>query len=344
MRSETAQTRRTIVCAFLAVALMLVTVFRFGAFEVSAQSSAAFADGDAVAVNTDGLNLRDAAATSSTVLAVLPKGTLLTVISGPETVDAIDWYRVDADSVEGYVAGEYLVASSGMTFATEDLVVVNTTALNLRSEASSSADIVTVLGFGQGATVLAGPVTADSHDWYQVEADGLMGWVARDWLAYGIPTAASVQANASAPAEGTTLFVNTDTLNVREAASTTATSLETLSFGDTVTASGTYATADGYTWADVTTSSGTTGYTVADYLTEDETDLLLTDGASAVVADAELNLRATAGLIGEILTTLAPGDAVTITSASESVDGYLWYQVETHSGTGWVAGIYLTVD
>ena len=43
------------------------------------------------------------------------------------------------------------------------------------------------------------------------------------------------------------------------------------------------------------------------------------------------------------LGTLVSGDTVTIISASEAADGYLWYQVETATGTGWVAGTYLTI-
>lgn len=336
-------TRRTVTVALLSIALTLATVLRFSIFEAAAQDSASFAAGDPVAVNTDDLNLRDAGTTSSNVLTVLPYGAFLTVVSGPETVDDIDWYLVDADGTEGYVAGEYLIADASFVFAADDLVIVNTGSLNLRSDASASADILSTLVFGQGATILAGPTNADGYDWYQVDVDGTTGFVARDFIAYDVATTGDT-AETSAPADGTSLFVNTDTLNIRDTPSTTGGVLETLTFGDTVTVSGAYSTADGYTWAELTTADGTTGYGVADYLTDDEAALLLQPGAAATVNDAELNLRATAGLNGEILATLTSGDALTIISASESIDGYLWYQVETEAGTGWVAGMYLVAS
>jgi hypothetical protein len=41
--------------------------------------------------------------------------------------------------------------------------------------------------------------------------------------------------------------------------------------------------------------------------------------------------------------TLTSGDSVTILSASEAADGYLWYEVDTAYGAGWVAGEFLSV-
>ena len=35
--------------------------------------------------------------------------------------------------------------------------------------------------------------------------------------------------------------------------------------------------------------------------------------------------------------------SVIIVSASETVDGYLWYEVSSDAGAGWVAGAYLAL-
>jgi len=60
-----------------------------------------------------------------------------------------------------------------------------------------------------------------------------------------------------------------------------------------------------------------------------------------VAADG-LNLRATAGLDGAVLDTLAAGETATVGGDPVSADGYSWYQVVDAAGTsGWVAGDYL---
>ena len=138
-------------------------------------------------------------------------------------------------------------------------------------------------------------------------------------------------------------MVNTDTLNVRDAAGTSGSVLTTLVEGDSVTATGNVSTADGYDWAEITTADGTTGWVVA-RLPDERHQRAAADRRRDRLVDTDtLNLRDAPGLAGTSLGTLVSGDTVTIISASEAADGYLWYQVETASGTGWVAGTYLTI-
>ena len=58
-------------------------------------------------VNTDALRLRDEATTDSTILATAAKGDTVVVLE--DTGDG--WYKVDYNSVEGYMSGEYLDCS-----------------------------------------------------------------------------------------------------------------------------------------------------------------------------------------------------------------------------------------
>ena len=55
-------------------------------------------------VNADALRLRDEATTDSTILATAAKGDTVVVLE--DTGDG--WYKVDYNSVEGYMSGEYL--------------------------------------------------------------------------------------------------------------------------------------------------------------------------------------------------------------------------------------------
>jgi uncharacterized protein YgiM (DUF1202 family) len=226
-------------------------------------------------------------------------------------------------------------AQDAATF-TVDQTIITTDGINLRDSASASGAIVEVVNEGTEGTILGGPTSADGYNWYQVDFDGVTGYAAGEFLADATSGATTTTASG-------TLYVNTDALNVRDTASLTGSVLETIAFGDTVTDLGASDSADGYTWAEIETSSGTTGWVVADYLTSDSSQLALTIDAVATVNTDELNLRDASGLSGSVIGTLASGDTVTILSASEAADGYLWYEVDSTLGTGWVAGSFLAV-
>jgi uncharacterized protein YgiM (DUF1202 family) len=64
-------------------------------------------------------------------------------------------------------------------------------------------------------------------------------------------------------------------------------------------------------------------------------------GSAVYVNTDELNLRAAAGLDGEVISVLSTGATATVVGGPESVDGYTWYQVDVDGTTGYVAGEYL---
>jgi uncharacterized protein YgiM (DUF1202 family) len=322
----------------LAIALVAIGAgWSSGIFTAHAQDATSFTAGQTV-VTTDSLTLRSDIGTASDALEVLPPGAFAEILDGPTSDGGYFWYLISFDDLSGYVAGEYLAdAASTSSFATGDTVTVTTDALNLRDAATTAGTVTDLLGSGAVGTVVAGPVDADGYAWYQLDVDGVTGWAVRNYLAYG-PVSASDTGTATG-----SLLVNTDPLNLRDAAGTSGAVLATLAEGDSVTATGNVATADGYDWAEITTADGTAGWVVADYLTSDANALLLTTGATGYVDTDALTLRDAPGLAATSLGTLVSGDVVTIISASEAADGYLWYQVETATGTGWVAGSYLTI-
>jgi uncharacterized protein YgiM (DUF1202 family) len=326
------------VCALVA----FIAVWNSGIFTARAQEATGFSVDEAVVISADGdgLNLREDASSSANVISVLPDGTFAVIIDGPFSDGTIDWYLVQVDSTSGYVAGEFLVNAATDVIPVDSTVYVSTDALNLRSDASTSSGILTELPTNTVATVLDGPVDADGYSWYQVDVDGTTGWVVRDFLAFaGVEDALAVGSAGG----GATLLVDTDSLNVRDAAGLGGSVLETISFGDSVSDLGVTETVDGFTWQQIQTASGVTGWVVSSYLTANADDLLLTIGSVATVNTDTVNLRDAAGLSGAVVGELVNGDSVTILSASEAADGYLWYQVDTALGTGWVAGEFLTV-
>jgi len=238
--------------------------------------------------------------------------------------------------IVGWGGGIFTAGAQNATF-TANQTVITTDGINLRESASLSSDSVELVNAGTLGTILDGPTTADGYDWYQVDFDGVSGYAAGEFLedaaTSGTPIASPV---------GGTLYVNTDELNVRDAGSLDGTVVATLGFGDTVTDLGSSETADGYTWANIETTSGTDGWAAADYLTSDSSQLALTVDAVATVNADDVNLRDSATLSGSVVGTLNSGDTVTILSYSEAADGYLWYQVNSDAGTGWIAGAFLT--
>lgn len=101
--------------------------------------------------------------------------------------------------------------------------------------------------------------------------------------------------------------------------------------------------ADGYSWwAFSTAGHATPGWVAGEFLIAD--DQGASAGATATVAGDGLNLRATPGLGGAIVATLAAGLEVALLDGPVAADGYGWYEVRTPEGQrGWVAGDFLAL-
>jgi N-acetylmuramoyl-L-alanine amidase len=118
----------------------------------------------------------------------------------------------------GHVAAQEDAATEAFTAG--QTVVVNADSLNLRADASIDAEIVTTLLNGTWATVVDGPVTGADYSWYQVEYDDFTGWVAAEFLVDA--------ATADPLAVGSTVIVNTASLNLRSAAGSSSEVVEIL--------------------------------------------------------------------------------------------------------------------
>jgi uncharacterized protein YgiM (DUF1202 family) len=150
----------------------------------SAQETATFTSGQAVVITADALNVRVDASVDSEIVTTFLNGTWATVVDGPVTGGDYDWYQIEYDDVSGWVAADFLSdAATAGTLATGDTVIVNTAALNLRSAAGSTSDVIEILEISTEGQVIGGPESAEDMDWYQVDFDGVEGWVSRNYLA-----------------------------------------------------------------------------------------------------------------------------------------------------------------
>ena len=96
-------------------------------------------------VNADALRLRESADTNSTILATAPKGATVVVLEDAGN----NWYKVDYNTVEGYMSGEYLTIAQKAD-VTIGYGVVNTdgSVLNVRSGPGTGYGKVTSLSNG----------------------------------------------------------------------------------------------------------------------------------------------------------------------------------------------------
>jgi sortase (surface protein transpeptidase) len=93
-----------------------------------------------------------------------------------------------AAPAEGTAEGEATAEGTAEDEATGELVSGGTATItddgvNVRSEASTSSDVVTALAAGETVTITGDPQEGDGYTWWPVEtSDGSTGWVVADFL------------------------------------------------------------------------------------------------------------------------------------------------------------------
>lgn len=181
-----------------------------GLVQVASAQDAAFTAGQSVVVDADQLNLRADASVDAEIITTLQNGTMATIVDGPVASGDYNWYEITYDDYDGWVAGDYLVdAASASSLVAGDTVIVNTEALNLRNAAGSTSEVVQILDGSAEGSVVSGPESADDMAWYQVDFDGVQGWVSRNYLA--LPATGDDTTSAAADAATTTGVLATAT-------------------------------------------------------------------------------------------------------------------------------------
>lgn len=179
--------------------------------DTGVEESARVLDGGwtAFVANTEGagLRLRGAASYDSETLVVMPEGAAVTVFATQiYGDDGSEWWNVQYEGILGYSMGYYFSSEAGASEApveTEpapaaeadtglnvqagaNAAVANTNGqgVNLRYEWGFNSGVATWLAEGTIVWVIDGPVWGeDGSPWFQVDADGLTGWVHGDYLA-----------------------------------------------------------------------------------------------------------------------------------------------------------------
>ncbi|WP_286175430.1 SH3 domain-containing protein [Bacillus sp. CBEL-1] len=281
-------------------------------------------------VNASSLNVRSAASTSASIVTNLPRNAKVTVIK-----ENGEWAQIKtSDGKTGWVAKQYLQmgatssSESGGTSVSKQ-ATVNASSLNVRSAASTSASIVTNLPRNAKVTVIK-----ENGEWAQIKtSDGKTGWVAKQYLQIGATTPSTESGGTSVSKQAT---VNASSLNVRSAASTSASIVTNLPRNAKVTV-----IKENGEWAQIKTSDGKTGWVAKQYLQMGATSSSESGGTSvskqATVNASSLNVRSAASTSASIVTNLPRNAKVTVIKENGE-----WAQIKTSDGkTGWVAKQYL---
>ena len=220
-----------------------------------------------VNITSGSLNLRQSASTNSAVVAVLTKGTAVTVYS-----ETNGWAKVEANGREGYVSSIYLSSanpnlspSAAKDTYTTKYVNISSGSLNLRSTASTESAIVAKLSKGGAVQFYS-----EANGWAKVNANGKDGYVNSSYLSASNPNenpnintststninTSNTSTNQSPQAEAATKYVNVSSgsLNLRASATTQSAIVANLTKGIAVQV---YSEAGG--WAKISVN-GKNGY------------------------------------------------------------------------------------
>ncbi len=297
-----------------------------------------FAAGDKVVVSDGPVNLRSGAGTSASAVASLDPGTELTIVAGPSAANGHNWYQVKSSNQTGWVAGDFLqiVTEPSATFAKGDQALVFDGPVNLRASAGTEATVLQSLPQESVVTVLDGPVANSGHAWYQVQTESsITGWVAADFIESVSSPTDPVDGSLAA---GDRIAVVDGPVNLRAAAGIGNDVVAVLQTGDTLNVTGGPSTADGYSWYQVTTAAGGSGWVASDFVKK----LGLAKGDIVSVATDSLNVRSAAGLNSTVLDTIYEGTVGVIADGPTSADNREWYKIDVSGVTsGWVAAEYI---
>lgn len=166
-------------------------------------------------VNTDGLNFRNGAGTSYSIIKVLNKGEKVEVIS-----ESNGWSKVKHDSRLGYVASQYIDKTTTNYIIKE----VNTDGLNVRTGPSTSYASIGKLNTGDKVEVIS-----ESAGWSKINYNNKTAYVSSGYL-----KAVSTTTPSTTEQYKEIKVVNTDGLNVRKGPSTSYESIGKIDKGTNV--------------------------------------------------------------------------------------------------------------
>ncbi len=289
-------------------------------------------------------------------IADLTQGTELCVTGAPTSADGFDWFPVERYELKGFVAAAYvdIVEQGGCTattpeptptakFKTKDKVRVFDGPLNLRSAASTSAQILSSFAIGTDLCVTSGPTRANGYEWYQVSG----GWIAGDFCNLVRSGGCGTGTTPGLFTVNDRIAVTDGPLNIRGTPTTQAAVVGDYATGTELCVLEGPVRAKVFEWYRVS-AQGKAGWIAGNYCR-----LVAADGCTSTPVDgrfgaddriyiavAELNLRTAPSTTAPILTVLTGGIEACVVAGPRYAGGLDWYRVRTAGREGWLAGQY----
>lgn len=322
----------------------------------------------AAAWTTTGLNLRTGPSTSDAVILVMPRGAAVNIVRNLQN----GFYKVTYNGSSGWASAQYLTRTNpgggatapppttgggnngggGGSGATGN-ATVTVSALNLRAGAGTNTAVLAVMPFGASVSLTG----ETSNGFSRLTYNGTAGWASTQFLSGGgggptappPPTTPPPTPGGGSTGGGPTgaATVNTNGLNLRSSASTSAGIVAVMPFGAGVTLTGnrqngfvslTYNGQSGWAFETYLTIGGTPAPTPAPSPSPAPGGAP-TPGSGLAYANATLNLRSSASTSASVIAVIPQGGEVTLTG----IDQNGFYKVVYQGQTGWAAISFLTL-
>lgn len=165
-------------------------------------------------INTDVARIRSYASTDADIRSRLVKGTTVNLISSKKGDDGQTWYKVSYTDggyqMSGYIRSDLLSeqnsgsSSGGSSSSSNTPASVRPAVANIRTYASTDADIRSKLSSGTGVTIIAEKTGADGRKWYKISytynGNSMQGYIRSDLLNVG--TSGTTNDGASGSSSG----------------------------------------------------------------------------------------------------------------------------------------------
>ncbi len=284
-------------------------------------------------------NIRPKPSTSSEKIARVDIGKEFEIVGEETDSDGKVWFKIAyKPDTTAYVASWVVdIKTSKPPETVENLKVIidPTVKVNIRSNNSTSSDVVLVVRQRQVFPILAQVSTPDL--WYKIDiGDGKVGWVKAE------VTKGTISDNVEKETvEGMVAHIK-PLVNIREQPTTNSRKVtKTTSAIQPFVISKTTGADDGKIWYEIELPTNQIGWVRSDMATLTQKESATSIKDKAAIIPANLNIRKEAGTNHEILFKTKSEQKYPVLSMLPDVNGDIWYQVQTENDIGWVLGSYV---
>ncbi|WML46873.1 SH3 domain-containing protein [Neobacillus sp. PS3-34] len=289
---------------------------------------------NAVVVQTSAA-IRRGATSSYAIVKSVAKGQTVKVLANVTNSAKELWYQVEKDGIKGWVKAEQLgpVTASTTLIPNGQYGTVVQSSAAIRKGATSSYVIVKTVSKDQTVKVIGNFKNSLHEQWYQVEKDGIKGWMIGSALKQAaLPPAPAT--DTALPEIGSYVYSQLNGLEARRGAALSYAKVATLSVNQKVMVTHQYVSSTGEAWVKVQITPTLAGWVPAANISDTQSINL-----NLYVTADSANLRSGASMDDSIVGQTPKGSTLKAVSQKSDPDGDIWYKVVMNDGTfAWVAG------